>query len=278
MPRPSAARPVRERSSAPSRHVPRKRFGQHFLADTAVLQRIVEVIDPRPGQALLEIGPGRGALSAPLIERSGRLRAIEIDRDLIAALRGRFSPRQLELFEADALEFDYGRLPEGLRVVGNLPYNISTPLLFRLCDFATRFQDLHFMLQKEVVQRMAAAPSTPHYGRLSVMLQHWFRVTHLFDVAPGAFRPPPKVQSAVVRLLPAADAERADIEADALRRVVTAAFTQRRKTVANSLVKLIDRQALAALGIDPNARAENLSLAQYVAITRACRDGHGSRP
>jgi 16S rRNA (adenine1518-N6/adenine1519-N6)-dimethyltransferase len=247
----------------------RKRFGQHFLADRAVLERIIEAIDPRPGQPLLEIGPGRGALTAALIERAGRLWAIEIDRDLVAALRRRFASEQLQLLEADALRFDYARLPEGLRVAGNLPYNISTPLLFRLCEFAPRFRDLHFMLQKEVVQRMAAQPSTPHYGRLTVMLQHWFSVTRLFDVPPGAFRPQPKVDSAVVRLLPRGPAERAQVEVAALRRVVSAAFSQRRKTIGNSLSMLFDRSRLPALGVDASARAENLALDDYVRLARA---------
>ncbi|OGA93808.1 MAG: 16S rRNA (adenine(1518)-N(6)/adenine(1519)-N(6))-dimethyltransferase [Betaproteobacteria bacterium RIFCSPLOWO2_12_FULL_66_14] len=268
MPRHSGARPVRK-TARPIAHYPRKRFGQHFLADRAVLKRIVDAIDPLPGQCLLEIGPGRGALTAPLIERAGRLSAIEIDRDLIAGLRGRFPPEKLQLLEADALHFDYALLPEDLRVVGNLPYNISTPLLFRLCEFATRFRDLHFMLQKEVVERMAARPSTAHYGRLTVMLQHWFSVTRLFNVPPGAFRPPPKVDSAVVRLLPRTAAERGEVDVAALRRVVTAAFSQRRKTIGNALSTLFDPDRLAALGVDAMARAENLSLADYVRLARS---------
>jgi 16S rRNA (adenine1518-N6/adenine1519-N6)-dimethyltransferase len=251
----------------PVSHVPRKRFGQHFLADRGYLQRIVDAIDPRPGEPLLEIGPGPGALTAPLVERAGRIAAIEIDRDLAAALRQRFTEEQLELFEGDALAFDYGTLPSGVRVVGNLPYNISTPLLFRLCDFAGRFRDMHFMLQKEVVLRMAAAPSTADYGRLSVMVQHWFAVKRLFDVPPGAFRPPPKVDSAIVRLVPRSAAERGDVDVDRLRRVVTAAFSQRRKTVGNSLSSFADRATLERLGIDPGARAENLSLADYVRLS-----------
>jgi 16S rRNA (adenine1518-N6/adenine1519-N6)-dimethyltransferase len=252
-----------------SPHRPRKRFGQHFLADRSYLQRIVDAIDPRPGESLLEIGPGPGALTAPLIERAGRVTAIEIDRDLAASLRERFGEDRLTLFEADALDFDYGALAPPLRVVGNLPYNISTPLLFRLCEFAGRFRDMHFMLQKEVVQRMAARHSTPEYGRLSVMVQHWFAATRLFDVPPGAFRPPPKVESSVVRLVPRAAAERGNVDVDRLRQVVTAAFSQRRKTVGNSLAAFADRALLESLGIDPGARAENLSLADYVRLATA---------
>jgi 16S rRNA (adenine1518-N6/adenine1519-N6)-dimethyltransferase len=272
MPRPSRAPPVHK--PVERAHFPRKRFGQHFLADRTVLKRIVDAIEPQPGQFILEIGPGRGALTAPLIERAGHLAAIEIDRDLIAALRQRFAPGQLELIEADALEFDYAGLPQGVRVAGNLPYNISTPLLFRLCESVSRFRDLHFMLQKEVVERMAAAPSTRQYGRLSVMLQHWFSVTRLFDVPPGAFRPAPKVDSAVVRLLPRT--ERAEVDVDALRSVVTAAFSQRRKTVGNALSTLFDRERLAALGIDPQARAENLGLADYERLARSLASGSTS--
>jgi 16S rRNA (adenine1518-N6/adenine1519-N6)-dimethyltransferase len=258
MPADSARSP---RPSTPRGHVPRKRFGQHFLADRSYLERIVEAIDP-----LVEIGPGAGALTAPLIARAGCISAIEIDRDLAAALRERYTQQQLQLFEADALDFDYASLPPPLRVVGNLPYNISTPLLFRLCEYAERCRDMHFMLQKEVVLRMAARPSTPDYGRLSVMVQHWFAVTRLFDVPPGAFRPPPKVDSSIVRLVPRRREERGDVDVDRLRRVVTAAFSQRRKTVGNSLADFADRESLVRLGIDPGARAENLGLDDYVRL------------
>jgi 16S rRNA (adenine1518-N6/adenine1519-N6)-dimethyltransferase len=247
-------------------HIPRKRFGQHFLADRGVLGRIVDAVAPRAGDSILEIGPGQGVLTAELIARAGRVRAIEIDRDLAARLRERWPPEQLELAQGDALEFDYFDVPEGTRIVGNLPYNISTPLLFRLCPASHRFRDLHFMLQKEVVERMAARHSTPAYGRLSVMLQHWFGVERLFDVPAGAFRPPPKVESSVVRLLPRSAAERGGIDEDTLRRVVTAAFSHRRKTLGNALSGLIAASELARLGIEPGLRPENLGPAEYARL------------
>ena len=250
------------------RHRPRKRFGQHFLADRSVLERIVAAVDPRAGDELLEIGPGLGALTALLIERAGHLRAIEIDRDLARALRERFPETALELVEGDALEFDYGALPPGSRLVGNLPYNISTPLLFRIALGSDRVRDAHFMLQKEVVARMAAMHSTPDYGRLSVMLQHRFRVERLFDVPARAFRPAPKVESAVVRLVPRAARERGEVDDDALRRVVTAAFSHRRKTLENALSGVLPAALIAAQGIAPRLRPENVSLAQYVELAR----------
>ncbi len=246
---------------ATRRVIPRKRFGQHFLADRTVLERIVAAIDPLPGEAVLEIGPGPGVLTAELIALAGRIQAIEIDRDLAADLRRRFAPAALDLIEGDALDYDYGSVTPGTRVVGNLPYNISTPLLFRLSTAGERFRDLHFMLQKEVVARMAARPSTPDYGRLSVMVQHHFRVERLFDVAPGSFRPPPKVDSSVVRLVP--NGEGRTVDEDRLRRVVTAAFSHRRKTVANALAGLFDAAGLARAGIDPSLRPENLGLEDY---------------
>ncbi len=248
--------------------IARKRFGQHFLADRSVLERIAAAVDPRPGDALLEIGPGLGALTALLIERAGRLRAIEIDRDLARKLRERFQPGALDLVEGDALEFDYASLPAGGRLVGNLPYNISTPLLFRIALFADRVRDAHFMLQKEVVARMAAAHSTPDYGRLSVMLQHRFTVERLFDVPASAFRPPPKVESSVVRLVPRAASERDDVDEEALRRVVTAAFSHRRKTLQNALSGVLPAALIEAQGIAPGLRPENISLAQYVELAR----------
>ena len=184
---------------------PRKRFGQHFLHDPGVLKRIVEAVAPAPGDAIVEIGPGEGALTRPLLERIGHLTAIEIDRDLAARLAQEFPSQRLTVVVADVLEFDFSSLPAGLRVVGNLPYNISTPILFQRARHAGRVRDMHFMLQLEVVQRMVAKHSTPDYGRLSVMLQTRFRMHKLFNVGPGAFRPPPKVDSAVVRLLPIAE-------------------------------------------------------------------------
>jgi len=248
------------------RHVPRKRFGQHFLQDPHYLSRIVEAIDPRPGDALVEIGPGEGALTRPLLERLPRFAAIEIDRDLAAGLESEFPPGRLQVIVADALDFDFGTLPPNLRVVGNLPYNVSTPLLFHLAGFAERVRDMHFMLQLEVVDRMAASHSTPEYGRLSVMLQRRFRIERLFKVPPGAFRPPPKVESAVVRLTPLPAGQLAPVDPKLFAAVVTRAFGARRKTLRNALGSLIDAAGLERLGIDPRLRPENLAPADYIRI------------
>ena len=240
-----------------SSHRPRKRFGQHFLHDPRVLARLVEAIAPQPGDVLVEIGPGEGALTAPLIERAGRLEAIELDRDLAAALAARFPPYQLTVHCADALDYDYARFPAAIRVVGNLPYNISTPLLFHLARYADRVRDMHFMLQLEVVERMVAAPSTAEYGRLTVALQARFAMQKLFTVSKGAFRPPPKVESAVVRLTPLA--AMLAIDDDILRR----AFSARRKQLRNALPGV----DLAAAGIDATLRPENLTPADYARIS-----------
>ena len=239
-------------------HRPRKRFGQHFLHDAAVVRRIVEAIAPAADDFIVEIGPGEGVLTRLLAERAARLEAIEIDRDLAAAL----AAERIKVHVADALEFDFGQLPQGVRIVGNLPYNISTPLLFHLARFAERLRDLHFMLQREVVERMVAQPSTPAYGRLSVMLQARFSMHKLFRVAAGAFRPPPRVESAVVRLVPlAAPLDRGTERfADVVRR----AFSARRKTLRNALG--LAAEDFAALGIDPRLRPENLSPQDYVRI------------
>jgi 16S rRNA (adenine1518-N6/adenine1519-N6)-dimethyltransferase len=239
-----------------SSHRPRKRFGQHFLHDPGVLRRLVESIDPAREDFMVEIGPGEGALTSRLLERVGKLEAIELDRDLASSLAAQFPPWRLTVHCADALEFDFGRFPAGMRVVGNLPYNISTPLLFHLARSAARVRDMHFMLQREVVERMVAAPSTPQYGRLSVALQARFRMARLFNVAAGAFRPPPKVESSLVRLLPLSSP--LEIDEDLLRR----AFSARRKTLRNALPEV----DFAALGIDPGLRPEALSPAQYARI------------
>lgn len=254
-------------------HRPRKRFGQNFLVDRGVVADIVAAIAPRPDDHIVEIGPGQGALTAPLLDKVKQLHAVELDRDLHAALRERFPAERLVLHQGDALEFDYAALPAPLRVVGNLPYNISTPLLFRLAEFEARCADMHFMLQQEVVERMAAVPSSAAYGRLSVMLQYRFGIERLFGVPPSAFHPAPKVDSAVVRLrpLPAAARQARGLARDERRlaRVVTAAFTQRRKTLRNALAGVIDAEGLAALGIEAGLRPENLSVADFVAIANA---------
>jgi 16S rRNA (adenine1518-N6/adenine1519-N6)-dimethyltransferase len=238
-------------------HRPRKRFGQHFLHDPRVLARIVDAIAPARTDFLVEIGPGQGALTRPLLERLDRLHVIELDRDLAAAL----DDPKLTVHQADALEFDFGQFPDGMRIVGNLPYNISTPILFHLAGQARRVRDMHFMLQLEVVERMVAAPSTAAYGRLSVSLQARFRMEKLFHVSKGAFNPPPKVESAIVRLVPLA--QPLEVDADLLRR----AFSSRRKTLRNAMPGV----DFAALGIDPTLRPENLSPADYARITAAAR-------
>ena len=243
---------------------PRKRFGQHFLHDPGVLKRIVEAIDPARDDSMVEIGPGEGALTRPLLERLDRLTVIEIDRDLAAGLAREFPAEKLSLQVADALDVDFSALPAGTRIVGNLPYNISTPILFHLARYADRLRDLHFMLQLEVVQRMVAKHSTPDYGRLSVMLQTRFAMKKLFSVAAGAFRPPPKVESAVVRLVPLK--ERMDCDAAVFERIVRQAFSARRKTLRNALP--LAPGDYEALGIDPKLRPENLSPGDYVRIAR----------
>ena len=250
-------------------HQPRKRFGQNFLADPHYVARIVEAIDPQPGDNVVEIGPGLAALTGALIDRAGRIAAVEIDRDLAARLRERFTADRLALHEADALAFDFSTLGERLRVVGNLPYNISSPLLFHLADHADVVRDIHVMLQREVVARMTAGPGTKDYGRLSVMLQTRFAVGRLFTVPAGAFRPAPKVESAVARLVPLGAARPALDDAALFARVVAAAFGQRRKTLRNALAALADAAALDAAGIDPSARGETLSVQDFVRLANA---------
>jgi 16S rRNA (adenine1518-N6/adenine1519-N6)-dimethyltransferase len=247
-------------------HVARKRFGQNFLVDRHYVERIVNAIDPRPGDRLVEIGPGLGALTRPLLERIGHLTVIEIDRDLAAALVTEFSGERLTLHGADALTFDFSVLGPSLRVIGNLPYNISSPLLFHLAQFSTQLRDITVMLQKEVVQRMAATPATEEYGRLSVMLQVRFRVERLFVVPPGAFRPAPKVESAVARLTPLAS-DRPHIADESLfARVVASAFGQRRKTLRNALKLLATEAELSDAGVDPGLRGEALAVADFVRL------------
>jgi len=249
-------------------HTPRKRFGQNFLVDDGVIHAIVNAIRPQPGETVVEIGPGLGALTRPLLERLPHLHVVELDRDLVARLRRSWPPQRLTIHEGDALKFDFARVGDDLRIVGNLPYNISSPLLFHLLDFAPHIRDMHFMLQKEVVARMVAAPSTPDYGRLSIMLQRRCHMDWLLDVPPTAFDPPPKVDSAVVRLIPKARAEIAPVDEQVFARVVAAAFAQRRKTLRNTLGSLFTPADFAALGIDPGLRAEALAIADYEALAR----------
>jgi 16S rRNA (adenine1518-N6/adenine1519-N6)-dimethyltransferase len=248
------------------RHRARKRFGQNFLVDAHYVAKIVDAVAPRPGENVVEIGPGMAALTAALIERAGRVTAIEIDRDLAARLAERFDPERLALHVGDALEFDFGTLGTRLRVVGNLPYNISSPLLFHLAAFDARIADIHVMLQREVVARMTAEPATPDYGRLTVMLQAKFAATRLFTVPPGAFRPVPEVESAVARLVPLGAAKPAIADPPLFARIVAAAFGQRRKTLRNALAGLCDPAELARTGIDPARRGETLSVAEFAGL------------
>ena len=251
------------------RHQPRKRFGQSFLVDPHYVARIVEAVAPRTGDNLVEIGPGQAALTRPLVAAAGHLTAIEIDRDLAAHLAAEFSPEALTLHVADALDFDFAALGPALRVVGNLPYNISSPLLFHVAQFESQLADVHVMLQREVVARMTAQPATPDYGRLTVMLQAHFRVTRLFTVPAGAFRPAPKVESAVARLVPLGASKPRIADAALFARIVAAAFGQRRKTLRNALSALCDATALANAGIDPAARGEVLGVADFVRLANA---------
>ena len=256
-------------------HRPRKRFGQNFLHDPGIIQRILAAIDPQPGDHIAEIGPGQGAITQHLVGACGAMDVIELDRDLVPLLEQQFAGTQLRIHNADALKFDFCSLVRGsekLRLVGNLPYNISTPLLFHLLDQAHCIRDLHVMLQKEVVDRIVAAPGSKTYGRLSVAVQARCHVQSLFTIGPGAFNPPPKVDSAILRLQP--DSERiAHIHDPAmLDRVLTQAFGQRRKTLRNALKRLVDAPILEDLCIDASARAETVTVEAYVLLANRLAD------
>ncbi len=253
-------------------HRARKRFSQNFLHDPRFIERIVEAIDPCPGDRIVEIGPGQGAITASLIERAGAIDALEIDRDLSFALRARFAPDQLRLHEGDALRFnwqEFAATRAPLRIAGNLPYHISTPMLFALLPIAAEVADQHFMLQKEVVDRIIAAPGSKTYGRLSVALQFRYRVRKLFDVPPGAFAPSPQVTSSFVRLVSKPVKELPNVDADILGLIVTAAFSQRRKTLRNALSGVLREPQIIAAGVDPKARAETLHPEAFVGLARA---------
>ncbi len=244
-------------------HQARKRFGQNFLTDDGVIAAIVRAIDPRPGQAMVEIGPGLMAMTQPLVERLGRLSVIELDRDLAARLR---KHPQLDVVESDVLKVDFSQFPTGVRVVGNLPYNISSPILFHLLPFAERIADQHFMLQKEVVDRMAATPERGDYGRLSVMLQWRYDIEALFDVQPESFDPPPKVISAIVRMTPWPHPEPLDFEC--FGQLVQTAFSQRRKLLRHTLGRWLEARGYAG-SFDCQRRAEEVPVAEYVALAQA---------
>lgn len=246
----------------------RKRFGQNFLHDRSVIAHIIEAVNPKPGDALVEIGPGRGALTEDLLQAAGQLDAIEIDRDLAADLQQRFTHLGLTLHVTDALRFDFAALAAAkgrrLRIIGNLPYNISTPLLFHLLKTPTAIEDLHIMLQREVIERICAEAGSSEYGRLTVMLAPWVEAEHLFDVGPGAFRPAPEVWSAVARLT--VRQEPAFAVDSRYGQLVTAAFSQRRKTLRNAVRQWLDVAAIESCGIDPGARPETLTPQQFASL------------
>ena len=247
-------------------HVARKRFGQNFLVDSGIISAIVSAINPQRSDAVVEIGPGLGAITEPLLQRVDHLHVVEIDRDLIARLKKQHSPERMTIHEGDALAFDFAIIGQRLRLVGNLPYNISTPLLFHLADYAETVYDMHFMLQKEVVERMVAEPGDADFGRLSVMLQYRFWMEWLIDVPPESFDPAPKVDSAVVRLIPKPLSDLRAKSLDKLGKVVLQAFSQRRKMLRNTLKGTLDDAGFAELGIDPTRRAEDIPVEDYVRI------------
>ncbi|GAA6118986.1 16S rRNA (adenine(1518)-N(6)/adenine(1519)-N(6))-dimethyltransferase RsmA [Acidovorax sp. FG27] len=255
--------------SGGGKHVARKRFGQHFLSDGGIIDAIVRAIDPRPGQPMVEIGPGLAALTQPLVERLGRLTVIELDRDLAARLR---LHGQLDVIESDVLKVDFAQVAKGLaapkiRVVGNLPYNISTPILFHLLEHVGVIEDQHFMLQKEVIDRMVASPATSDYGRLSVMLQWRYAMEDVLFVPPESFEPPPRVDSAVVRMVPRA--EPAPVAPKLLEELVQVAFSQRRKLLRHTLGRWLEARQFAGT-FDTQRRAEEVPVAEYVALAQAC--------
>ncbi|BCK86287.1 ribosomal RNA small subunit methyltransferase A [Sideroxyarcus emersonii] len=255
-------------------HEAKKRFGQNFLIDQNIIADIVRAIRPEAGDNMVEIGPGLGALTRPLLQTLNLLHVIEIDRDIIARLKTDYPQDRIVIHEGDALKFDFATLPVPLRIVGNLPYNISSPLLFHFAGYAARITDMHFMLQNEVVERMVAAPSTPAYGRLSVMLQYRFHMEKLLDVPPQSFRPAPKVDSAIVRLIPIPPDQIAVQDEALFAQIVAAAFGQRRKTLRNTLRDYLQEGDFAELGIDAQLRAENLGVTEFARIANRLANAH----
>jgi len=247
-------------------HKARKRFGQNFLVDERIIADIISIIRPKLADNMVEIGPGLGALTRPLLKKLNHLHVVEIDRDILARLETDYPKDKLIIHAGDALKFDLAQLPAPLRVVGNLPYNISSPLLFHFAAYAERITDMHFMLQNEVVERMVAEPSTPEYGRLSVMLQYRFHMEKLLDVPPESFRPAPKVDSAIVRIIPLPVSEVIVRDEKLFAQVVAAAFGQRRKTLRNTLRAYLDEVNFEGLGIDAQLRAENLGFAEFAKV------------
>lgn len=257
-------------------HQAKKRFGQNFLHNEAIISNIVDAINPEPEENLIEIGPGLGALTEPVIERAGKLSVVELDRDLAHRLRHHpFLAPHITIYEQDALKFDFAELAsedKPLRIFGNLPYNISTPLIFHLLTFKDKVKDMHFMLQKEVVQRMASGPDCKAYGRLSIMTQYQCQVIPVMEIGPEAFKPAPKVDSAIVRLIPHKEIKNPVKNISDLNTVCLAAFNQRRKTIRNSFKKLISAEQLAQLDIDASLRPENLSLNDYIKLANFISD------
>lgn len=250
------------------KHIPRKRFGQNFLQDQGIIHQIIECIAPSTDDTLVEIGPGLAALTKPLIDRIGHINVVELDRDIIKFLQDNFNEQQITIYSGDALSFDFSFAGQSIRVIGNLPYNISTPLLFHLSQFSN-IKNMVFMLQDEVVKRICAQPGNGDYGRLSVMLQYKFKCRKLLDVPPESFYPAPKVNSAIVSLTPREPAMWQQIDENKLNLVVSTAFNQRRKTVSNSLKALFSIEELKALQINPQSRAENLSIEDYLRLSQS---------
>jgi 16S rRNA (adenine1518-N6/adenine1519-N6)-dimethyltransferase len=249
------------------KHTPRKRFGQNFLQDQSIIRNIIECINPQPEQNFIEIGPGLAALTKPLIEKLSHLEVIELDRDIVNFLQETFTPQQLTIHQGDALKFDFTLNNKPIRVVGNLPYNISTPIMFYLSQFPN-IQNMVFMLQKEVVERICAKPNNRDYGKLTIMLQYKYKCRYLLDVPPESFYPAPKVDSAIVSLTPRTDYDWHQVDETNLNQVVSKAFSQRRKTISNSLKGLFSSEQLIEAGIDPLLRPENIELEKYISLSK----------
>lgn len=249
------------------KHIAKKKFGQNFLKDTSIINAIIQSINPVPDDLLIEIGPGLGALTKPLLEKTNHLLAIEVDRDIVAWMENEYSKKNITVFNEDILNFNFDQFDQKVRIVGNLPYNISTPILFKCIDNITNIKDLHFMLQKEVVDRMIAVPSSSEYGRLSVMLQYYFVMEHLVHVPKESFDPEPKVESSFVRLIPYKHYPFVANNIEQFGRIVKEAFSQRRKTIRNTLKSFISENDFQKIDINPQLRAENLAVSDFVKIS-----------
>ena len=249
------------------KHIAKKKFGQNFLKDTSIINAIIQSINPVPDDLLIEIGPGLGALTKPLLEKTNHLLAIEVDRDIVAWMENEYSKKNITVLNEDILNFNFDQFDQKVRIVGNLPYNISTPILFKCIDNITNIKDLHFMLQKEVVDRMIAVPSSSEYGRLSVMLQYYFVMEHLVHVPKESFDPEPKVESSFVRLIPYKHYPFVANNIEQFGRIVKEAFSQRRKTIRNTLKSFISENDFQKIDINPQLRAENLAVSDFVKIS-----------